>query len=57
MKVGEVFIYGRTPYMIVSIFEDNNQTFYVAKSVDRTGFIKYSNIFTYNEEGKLYKRT
>ena len=56
MKVGDKFKYGRTEYTVVSVFVDNGKEFYVAKKTRRDGFIKYSNVFTRNEDGKLYAR-
>lgn len=56
MKVGDKFKYGRTEYTVVSVFVDNGKEFYVAKKTRRDGFIQYSNVFTRNEDGKLYAR-
>lgn len=56
MKVGDKFKYGRTEYTVVSVFVDNGKEFYVAKKTRSDGFIKYSNVFTSNEDGKLYAR-
>lgn len=56
MKVGDKFKYGRTEYTVVSVFVDNGKEFYVAKKTRRDGFIQYSNVFTHNEDGKLYAR-
>ena len=57
MKVGDKFKHGRTEYTVVSVFVDDGKEFYVAKKVGHDGFVTYSNVFTYNEEGKLYKRS
>ena len=56
MKAGDKFKYGRTEYTVVSVFVDNGKEFYVAKKTRRDGFIQYSNVFTRNEDGKLYAR-
>lgn len=59
-KVGDTFKYGRTTYKILSIFEDEGNTFYTCKYTMKDGIISYSNIFTYriNDDGfnELYKR-
>jgi hypothetical protein len=57
MKIGDKFKIGKSEYTVVSVFVDNGSEFYVAKKVGHDGFITYSNVFTYNEEGKLYKRS
>ena len=56
MNVGDKFKYGRTEYTVVSVFVDNDKEFYVAKKTCRDGSIRYSNVFTRNENGKLYAR-
>ena len=38
------------------IFEDEDKTFYVAKYAKKYGIYSYSNIFTYDNSGRLYKR-
>ena len=59
MKIGDKFRFAYTDYTIVAIFEDEGDTFYVAKckSSRRANDITvYSNIFTYDYSGRLYKR-
>lgn len=56
MKIGDTFIFGRTLYTVVAIFEDEDKTFYVAKYAKKYGIYSYSNIFTYDNSGRLYKR-
>ena len=57
MKIGDKFKIGKSEYTVVSVFTDDGRELYVAKKVGRDGFITYSNVFTYNEEGILYKRS
>lgn len=57
MKIGDKFKSGKSEYTVVSVFVDNGREFYVAKKIGSDGFITYSNVFTYDEEGKLYKRS
>jgi hypothetical protein len=57
MKIGDKFKSGKSEYTVVSVFVDNGREFYVAKKVGSDGFVTYSNVFTYDEEGKLYKRS
>ena len=57
MKIGDKFKYGRTEYTVVSVFVDDGKEFYVAKKTSCGGLIKYSNVFTCNEDGKLYARS
>ena len=56
MAVGEIFKQGRIFYEVVAVFVDDNKTFYVAKCNTTDGGVSYSNIFTLNEKGELYKR-
>ncbi len=59
MKIGDKFRYGYTDYTVVAIFEDEGDTFYVAKcKSSRRGIacVAYSNIFTHGISGRLYKR-
>lgn len=57
MKVGDKFRFGHTDYTVVALFEDEGEVFYVAKSKSsRYDITTYSNIFTCNDFGKLYKR-
>ena len=57
MKIGDKFKFGHTDYTVVAIFEDDGDTFYVAKCKSlKRGIIAYSNIFTYDNSGRLYKR-
>jgi len=59
-KVGDTFKYGRTIYTVLSIFEDEGNTFYACKYTKKDGLVSYSNIFTYriDDEGfsELYQR-
>lgn len=56
MKIGDIFTFGRTLYTVVAIFEDEGNTFYIAKYARKDGCYVYSNIFTYDNSGRLYKR-
>ena len=52
-KVGDIIKPKRTEYIVVAVFEDNGKEYYVAKTNDN----RYSQIFCYNDEGKLYQHT
>lgn len=56
MAVGEIFKHRRIFYEVVAVFVDDNKTFYVAKCNTAYGGVSYSNIFTLDEKGELYKR-
>ena len=57
MKVGDKFKIGRTEYEVVARFVDNGNQYYVAKYKMACGIVSYSNTFTADSKGKLYKVT
>lgn len=58
-NVGDTFKVkkGKHEYTIVATFEDNGETFFVAKKPSGYGSWYYSNIFCYNENGELFQRS
>ena len=57
-KVGDTFKPKRskTEYTVVATFEDNGEHFFVAKKPSNYEGWYYSNIFYYDEEGKIKQR-
>lgn len=59
-KVGDVFKPERskTDYTVVATFEDEGKQFFVAKHpLDGGRLWSYGSVFSYDEDGKVFKRT
>ena len=58
IKVGDIFQYGRKEYEVIGVFEEDNEIpLFWCRCKDTNGYVKYSNVFTYDENNKLYKRS
>lgn len=55
-KIGDTIKSGRKEYEVIGIFEENGHEFFWARTKNSMGSYTYSNVFTYDDEGKLYKR-
>lgn len=55
MNPGFKFKDGRKVYEVVSRFDEYGQKFWVTKTLDTNGVWSYSNIFTFDDEEKLFK--
>ena len=56
-KIGDTFKHGRKEYEVLGIFEEEGKIFYWCRTTTANGLTTYSNIFTYDDEGKLYQRS
>ena len=58
IKVGDTIKLSRTEYEIIAEFEDDGNKYWVGKCHSgHANLYYYSNIFTYDKNGKLFKRS
>lgn len=57
IKIGDKFKIRKKEYEVIGIFEENDEKFFWCRTTDYSGLTIYSNVFRYDTEGKLIKRT